>query len=358
MNVSELLQTMIKKGISDIHFKAGSPPVIRANGKLVPTGLENFTAKHIEEIAYSLLNNEQKEKFEAEDEIDMSYAVEGVSRFRVNVYRQRGSVALTLRVVPLKIKGFEELNLPIEILKKLAAEPRGLILFTGITGAGKTTSMNALIDYINTTISCKIVTIEDPIEYFHEDKKAFISQREVGADTKSFGKGLKYVLRQDPDVVCIGEMRDFEAISAGITAAETGHLVLSTIHTMDAVQTIDRIVDSYPPHQQHQIRITLSNVIKGIIAQRLLPSIQGDVRLPAIEILIGTSLIRKNIAAGKSAEIYKLMDQGEYYGMCTFEKSLIQLYKEKKITMEDALENTTNPDDFMLKVKGIGGGTK
>ena len=353
MNVPELLQTMLKKGISDIHFKVGSPPSIRINGKLVSTGFESFTSKHIEEIAFGLLSKEQKEIFEAEDEIDMSYGLEGISRFRVNIYRQRGTVALTLRVIPLKVKTFEELNLPANILKKLAEEPRGLILFAGITGAGKTTTMNAVLDYINENFAYKIVTIEDPIEYFHKDKKSFISQREVGADTKSFGRGLKYVLRQDPDVVCIGEMRDFEAISAGLTAAETGHLVLSTIHTMDTVQTMDRIVDAYPPHQQHQVRIALSNVVKGIIAQRLIPTISGDVRLPATEILIGTSLIRKNIAEGKSSEIYKLMEQGEYYGMKTFDNDIIKLYKDKKITLEDALENATNPDDLMLKIKGI-----
>lgn len=353
MNVPELLQTMLKKGISDIHFKVGSPPSIRINGKLVSTGFESFTSKHIEEIAYGLLSKEQKEIFDAEDEIDMSYGLEGVSRFRVNIYRQRGTVALTLRVVPLKVKTFEELNLPSNILKKLAEEPRGLILFAGITGAGKTTTMNAVLDYINESFAYKIVTIEDPIEYFHKDKKSFISQREVGADTKSFGRGLKYVLRQDPDVVCIGEMRDFEAISAGLTAAETGHLVLSTIHTMDTVQTMDRIVDAYPPHQQHQVRLALSNVVKGIIAQRLIPTIKGDIRLPATEILIGTSLVKKNISEGKSAEIYKLMEQGEYYGMRTFDNDIIKLYKDKKITLEDALENATNPDDLMLKVKGI-----
>ncbi|HAX61754.1 MAG TPA: type IV pili twitching motility protein PilT [Elusimicrobia bacterium] len=353
MNVPELLQTMLKKGISDIHFKVGSPPSIRINGKLVSTGFESFTSKHIEEIAYGLLSKEQKEIFNAEDEIDMSYGLEGVSRFRVNIYRQRGTVALTLRVVPLKVKTFEELNLPANILKKLAEEPRGLILFAGITGAGKTTTMNAVLDYINENFAYKIVTIEDPIEYFHKDKKSFISQREVGADTKSFGRGLKYVLRQDPDVVCIGEMRDFEAISAGLTAAETGHLVLSTIHTMDTVQTMDRIVDAYPPHQQHQVRIALANVVKGIIAQRLIPTIKGDVRIPATEILIGTSLIRKNISEGKSSEIYKLMEQGEYYGMRTFDNDIIKLYKDKIITLEDALENATNPDDLMLKIKGI-----
>jgi twitching motility protein PilT len=354
MNITELLQTMLKKGISDIHFKADSPPSIRINGKLISTGFENFTVKHIEEIANGLMNKEQKERFEAEDEIDMSYGVENISRFRINIYRQRGTIALTLRVIPVKVKTFEELNLPGRILRKLSEESRGLILFAGITGAGKTTTMNSVIDYINEKFAYKIVTIEDPIEYFHKDKKSFISQREVGADTKSFGKGLKYVLRQDPDVVCVGEMRDFEAISAGISAAETGHLVLSTIHTMDAVQTIDRIIDAYPPHQQHQVRLSLANILKGVIAQRLIPTADGDTRVPATEILIGTSLVRKNIADSKSSEIYKLMEQGEYYGMNTFDQDIIYLYKEKKITLEEAVDSATNPDDLMLKIKGIG----
>ena len=353
MNVSELLQAMLQKGISDIHFKAGSPPSVRVNGKLIATGSESFTAKHIEEIAYGLLSKEQREAFDSNDELDMSYGVEGVSRFRINICRQRGTIALTIRVIPISVKSYEELNLPSNVLKKLAEEPRGLILFAGITGAGKTTTMNATIDYINEKFASKIVTIEDPIEHFHKDKKSFIYQREIGIDTKSFACGLKYVLRQDPDVVCIGEMREFEAISAGITAAETGHLVLSTIHTMDAVQTIDRIIDTYPPHQQHQIRVALSNVVKGIIVQRLIPTINGYGRVPATEILIGTSLVRKNIAEGKSSEIHELMEQGEYYGMKTFDQDIIHLYKDKKITMENALANSTNPDDLMLKIKGI-----
>lgn len=353
MNVNELLKLMIQKGISDIHFKAKSAPLIRVNGKLVSTGFDQFTPKHIEELAFSLMTPEQKQVFTEVNELDIAYAVDELSRFRVNIYRQKGTVALTLRVVPLSVKNFAELNLPQEPLKKLAAESRGLILVTGVTGAGKTTTMNAILDHINESYQYNIITVEDPIEYYHSDKKSSISQREVGPDTKSYAKALKYVLRQDPDVVVIGEMRDFEAISAGITAAETGHLVLSTIHTMDAVQTIDRIVDSYPPHQQHSVRSQLANVIKGIVCQRLVMRKDGEGRVPATEVLMGTSLIRKLIAEGKLSDVYKAMEQGAYYGMHTFDTQLLDLYKKGIITQEEALDKASNPDDLALKLRGV-----
>jgi len=353
MNVNELLKLMIKTGISDIHFKADSAPLIRINGKLILTDFEDFTAKDIEELAYSIMNKEQKEKFEQESELDMAYSIEGVSRFRVNIYRQKGTIALTLRVVPIKIKSWEELNLPAETLKKLCHEPRGLILFSGVTGAGKTTTLNSCLNYINLNFSYKIITVEDPIEFYHTDRKSFISQREIGHDTKSFKNALKYALRQDPDVVVIGEMRDFDAISCGITAAETGHLVLSTIHTIDAVQTIDRIIDSYPESQQRQARIQLSNVLKGVVSQRLCLTSDGKGRVPATEILIGTSLVRKLILENKTNEIYKTMEQGEYYGMHTFDQDLYRLYKEKKIKFEEAIDKASNPEDLQLKLKGL-----
>lgn len=353
MNVNELLKLMIKKGISDIHFKANAAPLIRVNGKLVSTGFDQFTPKHIEDLAFSLMTPEQKQAFNETHELDIAYAVDELSRFRVNIYRQKGTVALTLRVVPLVVKNFAELHLPEEPLKKLAAESRGLILVTGVTGAGKTTTMNAILDYINENYQYNIITVEDPIEYYHADKKSSLSQREVGPDTKSYAKALKYVLRQDPDVVVIGEMRDFEAISAGITAAETGHLVLSTIHTMDAVQTIDRIVDSYPPHQQHSVRSQLANVIKGIVCQRLVMRKDGEGRIPATEVLMGTSLIRKLIAEGKLADVYKAMEQGAYYHMHTFDTQLLELYKKGSITQEEALDKASNPDDLALKLRGV-----
>ncbi len=354
MKINELLQLMIKSGISDIHFKAGSPPLLRVHGSLTVTDLGKLDARAINEMALSLLSDDQKTKFNKEHEIDLSYAVDGLSRFRVNIYRQRGTLALTLRVVPLKVKNFEELNLPIETMKKLAGEQRGLVLIAGITGSGKTTTLNSIINHINENYTYQIVTVEDPIEFFHADKKSSIVQREIGPDTESYKNALKYSLRQDPDVIVIGEMRDYDAISAAITAAETGHLVISTIHTSDAVHTIDRIVDAYPQHQQAQVRNQISRVLKGIIAQRLLPSADGTTRWPATEVLIGTSLIKKIIVEGKPEDIYKALEQGEYYKMHTFDQDLIRLAQEKKISMEEAVANATNPEDLTLKVRGIG----
>ena len=353
MNVNSLLQLMIKSGISDIHFKANATPLIRIHGKLLSTKFDKFTPDKIEELAFSLMSEEQKAKFMSENELDFSYSVSDVSRFRINVYRQRGTIALSMRVVPLKVKDFAELNLPVDVLNKLCTESRGLILITGVTGAGKTTTLNAMVDYINENYDYNIVTVEDPIEFYHHDKKSTISQREVGSDTKSFKSALKYILRQDPDVIVIGEMRDYEEISAAITAAETGHLVLSTLHTIDAVQTIDRIMDTYPPHQQNQVKTQLSNVLKAVICQRLCFRTDVEERIPAVEVLVGTSLVKKLILENKIIEITKAMEQGEYYGMKTFDQDLHKLFKEKKINMEEALDKAANPEDLMLKLKGI-----
>jgi twitching motility protein PilT len=353
MDINEFLQLMSTKGISDIHFKASSLPLIRMHGKITPVGEDKFASSDIEELAFSLMTPQQKRQFETENELDFGYSLKGVSRFRINVYRQRGSIAMTLRVVPLEIKTFEDLNLPAEALKKLASESRGLILITGITGAGKTTTMNAILDYINSNFQYNIITIEDPIEFYHMDKKSSMSQREVGVDTKTYSKALKYVLRQDPDVVVVGEMRDFEAMAAGLTAAETGHLVLSTIHTVDAVQTIDRIVDFYPPHQHDSVRTQIAGILRGIVAQRLVVQKDGKGCMPVTEILVGTALVRKLIAENKLAEVHKTMEQGSYYGMHTFDQQLADLYREGKITPEEALDKASNPDDLKLKMGGI-----
>ncbi|MCK5534515.1 PilT/PilU family type 4a pilus ATPase [bacterium] len=356
MDINEILQLMIKKGISDIHFKAGVSPLVRINGKLIATAFEGFTPKHIEEIAYKLMNPLHRQIFEREKELDFSHTISGVSRFRVNVYRQKGSIALTLRVIPLEMKKFEDLNLPMETLIKLCQEQRGLILITGVTGAGKTTTMNTMIDYINKNRACNIITVEDPIEFYHQDEKATISQREVGEDTNSFSSALRYILRQDPDVIVLGEMRDFETIRQGILAAETGHLVFSTIHTLDAVQTLDRIVSLYPSANATEARIQLANVLRGIVAQRLIPGIDGESVVPATEILIGTSLIKKLILDAQNKDLYKVMEQGEFYGMKTFDQAIYQLYMGKKISLENALEYATNPDNVMLKMRGISKG--
>lgn len=353
MNVNELLQLMVKKGISDIHFKVNAAPLVRVNGKLASTGFDQFNAKHIEELAFSLLSPEQRKKFDEESDVDFGYSINEISRFRVNIYKQKGSVALTLRVIPHVVESFEQLNLPREQLTKLASESRGLILIAGMTGAGKTTTMNSMLDYINENFKYNIITVEDPVEYYHKDKKSSISQREVGIDTKSYASALKYILRQDPDVVVIGEMRDFDAISAGITMAETGHLVLSTIHTIDAVQTVDRIVDAYPLHAQSAIRSQFANVLRGLVSQRMVNSKQDDSLIPATEILLGTSLTKKLITENKMAEVHKSMEQGAYYGMYTFDQDLFELYKQGKIEMKEAIDKATNPDDLVLKLKGI-----
>lgn len=353
MNIDQLLQLMVRTGISDIHFRAGSSPLIRINGKIMSTNYEKISKETIENIADALMTEEQKQLFKQELELDFAYSIQGVARFRVNVYKQKNTIALTLRVIPLEIKSFKELNLPEEVLVELCHEPRGLILIAGVTGSGKTTTLNSMLNYINENFEYNIITIEDPIEYYHTDKKSSIAQREIGTDTKSFKNALKYVLRQDPDVVVIGEMREFEAISAGITAAETGHLVLSTIHTIDAVQTIDRIIDSYPPHQQRQARIQLSNVLRGVVAQRLCMKADGTGRIPAVEVLRGTSFVRKLILENKTQDLYKAMESGEYYKMNTFDQSLLKLCNAGIITPDEALDKATNPEDLQLKIKGI-----
>jgi twitching motility protein PilT len=353
MNIDQLLQLMIKSGISDIHFKADSSPLIRINGKLVSTQYEKFSADAVAKIALSLMSEPQRELFEQENELDFAYSIANVARFRVNVYKQKNSVALTLRVIPLETKDLKALNLPEDVLSKVANESRGLILVAGVTGSGKTTTLNAILRMINETHTYNIITVEDPIEYYHVDKKSSISQREIGCDTRSYKNALKYVLRQDPDVVVIGEMREFEAISAGISAAETGHLVLSTIHTIDAVQTIDRIIDSYPPHQQRQARIQISNVLKCVLAQRLCTTADSKGLIPATEVLMGTSFVRKLILENKTQELYKAMENGEYYLMNTFDQSLLKLFKAGSITFEEVMDKASNPEDLQLKLRGI-----
>lgn len=356
MDLASLLKLMVDKGISDIHFKADAHPAVRVNGRLVPAvNLAKLSSADVEKIADTILTQEQTEAFKSLNELDLAYSLKGVSRFRVNLFRQRGTLALSLRVVPHKIKNFEELNLPMDAMQRLSEESRGLILFAGITGAGKTTSLNSFLHFINERKSDRIITIEDPIEYFHEDIKASIVQREVGRDTDSFVKALKHILRQDPDVVVIGEMRDRETIHAALTAAETGHLVLSTIHTMDAVQTIDRIVDSFESHQSKQVRQQLSLVLKGVVAQRLVVSKEGKERYPATEVLIVNSLIRRHLLEGKNSEVHKAMEGGGFYGMHTFDSDLLRMLQEGKISEKECLENSTNPEDISLKIKAIGG---
>jgi len=357
IDIKNLLTLMVQKDISDIHFKADSVPALRVRGAMIlATNLQKLSAEDIKTVAYQLMNKEQAAEFEKTMELDLAYSLDGLARFRVNVYRQKGSLGLTLRVVPMKLRSFEELNLPVETMIKLGNESRGLILFTGITGAGKTTTLNGFLHHINNTHQYRIITIEDPIEFYHTDAKSTIVQREVGLDTHSFGSALKHILRQDPDVVVIGEMRDLETMQAAISAAETGHLVLSTVHTLDAVQTVDRIVDAHPAHQHSQVRQQLANCLKGVIGQRLVLSKDGKGRYPATEIMIANSLVRRNLVEGKTSELRKTLEAGEYYGMHTFDQDLLRLYGEGKIDDKAVLDEATNSEDVALRLKNLAAG--
>jgi twitching motility protein PilT len=355
MNLNDLLKTTAEKKASDLHLKVGVPPILRIHGRLVPIETEKRTTQ--EEaltVALSIMNNAQKVRFKEKNELDMAYAVPGLGRFRVNVFQQRGSVGMVFRMVPGKIANFEDLMMP-AVLQKIAGEQRGLILVTGTTGSGKSTTLAAMIDYINTSRTANIITIEDPIEFLHRDKKSIVNQREIGSDTFSFSEALRSALRQDPDVILVGEMRDFETISTALTAAETGHLVLSTLHTLDAAETVNRIITVFPPYQQKQIRMQLASVIKGIVSQRLVPRADGNGRVPAVEVMLGTLSVREAIIDdAKTRQIPTIIATGmAHYGMQTFDQSLLMLYKKDYITYEEALVTASNPDDFALKVKGI-----
>jgi twitching motility protein PilT len=355
MQLNEILAIGVKAKGSDIHIKTGLPPIVRIDGRLHPIpNAPRLTPDGVSGMAAAIMNDRQRKQFEDNFEVDLSYGVPGLGRFRVSVYSQRGTVAMVFRAISMSVPSMEALNLP-PILKKLAMEDRGLILVTGTTGSGKSTTLAAMIDYINENRSSNIITIEDPVEYLHRDKKSIISQREVGFDTLSFAGALKGALRQDPDVILVGEMRDHETIETAITAAETGHMVMSTLHTLDAAETVNRIISVFPPYHQRQIRTQLSSVIKGVISQRLVPRAEGKGRVPAIEIMIGTARIRECIDdEEKTKQIPEAISQGVVsYGMQSFDQSLMQLYSKKLITYEEALRQSSNPDDFALKISGI-----
>ncbi len=355
MNLNDLLKATFERRASDLHLKVGVPPILRIDGKLVPLETEKrLTQEEALAIAFGIMNNAQKAKFKEKNELDMAYGVPGLGRFRVNVFQQRGSVGMVFRSVPAKILSTEELMLP-AVLQKVAQEQRGLILVTGTTGSGKSTTLAALIDYINMTRTAHIITIEDPIEFLHRDKKSIVNQREIGTDTFTFSDALRSALRQDPDVILVGEMRDFETISTALIAAETGHLVLSTLHTVDAAETVNRIITVFPPYQQKQVRMQLASVIKGIASQRLVSRADGKGRVPAVEVMLGTLSIREAIIdQEKTRQIPNIISAGlSHYGMQTFDQSLLMLYKKGLITYDEALLSASNPDDFVLKVKGI-----
>jgi twitching motility protein PilT len=356
--INEFLMEMVRRRASDMYLKVGSPPVLRIDGMLTYMEKEDgelydrLPPAETSELAYSIMTEEQKAKFEKKLELDLAYSASGIGRFRVNIFYQRNSIAMVFRRIPFEIPSFEELYLP-EIIKDLASIPRGLIIVTGATGSGKSTTLAAMIDHINSTRRCHVITIEDPIEFLHRDREAIIEQREVEMDTHSFADALRHVVRQNPDVVMIGEMRDVESLTAALSAAETGHLVLSTMHTIDATQTIERIINFYPPYQHQQVRMQLALVLKGIISLRLVPRADGMGRVPGVEILTVTPLIRKLIEEGKTAQISSAVAGGKFYGMQTFNQSLLSFYQNGIISFEDALDASSNPEEFRLNVRGI-----
>ena len=355
MHINDLLKVATQQGASDLHLKVGSHPVIRISGKLVPiTDQKRLMQEDTIAMAFSIMSARQKQKFKEDFEIDMAYSVPGLGRFRCNVFQQRGTVGLVLRVIPVKIHTLQELMLP-TVLETISQERRGLVLVTGTTGSGKSTSLAAMIDYINTSRTEHIMTIEDPIEFLHRDKKSLVNQREVEVDTKHFAGALRAALRQDPDVILVGEMRDHETIETALTAAETGHLVLSTLHTLDATETIHRVISVFPPHQQKQIRLQLASVMKAVISMRLVTRAEGGGRVPAVEVLRSTPYVRDCVEnKEKTKFIRDAIAQGtSQYGMQTFDQSLYRLYSQDLITFDEALRQASNPDEFKLKVAGI-----
>ena len=355
MHINDLLKVACEQGASDLHLKVGSHPVIRIDGRLTPLlDAKRLMQEDTISMAFAIMSGRQKQKFKENLEIDFAYSVPGFGRFRCNVFQQRGAVGLVLRVIPAKILTVRDLMLP-PVLETVSEERRGLILVTGTTGSGKSTTLAAMLDYINSSRTEHIMTIEDPIEFLHRDKKSLVNQREVEVDTKNFAQALRSALRQDPDVILVGEMRDYETIETALTSAETGHLVLSTLHTLDATETIHRIITVFPPHQQKQIRLQLASVLKAIISMRLIPRADGKGRVPAVEVLRSTGYIRECIEVKEKTKMIRdaIASGTSQYGMQTFDQSIFQLYKKDLITLEEALRRATNPDEFRLKIQGI-----
>ena len=346
ISIHEMLSVMYEKGASDLHITTGIAPTIRVDGRLLPLPAEPLAPPDTKRLCYSILTEAQKQRFEEEWELDLSFGVKGLSRFRANIYMQRGAVAGAFRTIPFRVRTFDELGLP-SVLKDLCKKPRGLVLVTGPTGSGKSTTLAAMIDKINSERQEHIVTIEDPIEYLHPHKKCVINQREVNADTQSFKKALKHILRQDPDVVLIGEMRDLETVEAALTVAETGHLVFATLHTNSCVQTINRILDVFPPYQQPQIRAQMSFVLEGVVSQILLPKASGLGRVLCLEVMIPNPAIRNLIREEKVHQIYSQMQVGQAkFGMQTMNQSLLAAYLRREITLDDAVGRSTDPEEF------------
>ncbi len=344
MNIRDLLEEMVRRGASDLHLTVAAPPMFRIDGKLVPGNYDVLLPDKLKELIYSLLNDEQKKRFEMQHELDLSFGVPGLSRFRGNVFYQRGQVAMAIRTIPFKIRSFRELGLP-PVVAEMANKSKGLILVTGPTGCGKSTTLAAIIDKVDSERNVHIVTVEDPIEYLFKHKRAIINQRQVGSDTNSFATALKYVLRQDPDVVMVGEMRDIESMEATLTIAETGHLTLATLHTNSAAETINRIVDVFPTNKQPQIRAQLAFVLLGVVTQSLIPRIGGG-RVLAVEIMVATPAIKALIRDNKIHQMYSNLQAGQKFGMQTMNQSLYNLYMSRQITLEDAFAYTRNSEEL------------
>ncbi|HBF35318.1 TPA: type IV pili twitching motility protein PilT [Candidatus Sumerlaeota bacterium] len=355
--IDNLLRDMYERRASDLFIKAGQVPTVRVDGIILPLSDQIMSASDAENYAYEIMSDTQKSEFIKTSELDLAIGAKGIGRFRVNVFRQRGSVAMVLRHIPAPEFDFDRLNLP-PAVKTLADRRRGMVLVTGTTGSGKSTTLACMMYHINKTRKCHIITIEDPIEFLHSDNMSIISQREIGIDTESFGAGLRHVLRQSPDVILIGEMRDLETIQTCIASAETGHLVFSTLHTTDAVQTVERIINYFPGYLQHQIRMELSLTLQGVISQRLLPLQNGKGRVPATEVMVVTPIIKKLLYDGKTLELKDYIQDGAHVGMMTFDQSLLGLYHRNLITMEEALSHATSPDEFRLAADGISSGIK
>jgi twitching motility protein PilT len=355
MHVNDLLKIAVENGASDLHLKVGTYPMMRVRGILLPATEERrLEHEDLVTMAAAVLPAGHRDKFRDNHEVDLAYSVAGLGRFRCNAFQQRGTIGMIFRVIPMRVATIDDLMLP-KILKKIAAEERGLVVVTGTTGSGKSTTLAAIVDEINSTRTSHVMTIEDPIEYLHRDNRSIINQREIGVDTNSFAHALRSALRQDPDVILVGEMRDYETIQTALLAAETGHLVLSTLHTLDATETINRIIAVFPPHQQKQVRIQLSAVLKSVISQRLIPKVDGKGRAPAVEVLISTAFIRDCIIdKEKTHLVHGAIAQGtSQYGMQTFDQSVFGLYEEGVVSYEEALRWASNVDEFKLRVQGI-----
>jgi len=355
MHVNDLLKTAVQHGASDLHIKVGTFPMIRVRGALTPVPeATRLTHEDAEAIMAAVLTAPLREQFKETKEVDLAYSIAGLGRFRCSIFRQRGAIGLVLRVIPSVIRVIDDLGLPL-VLKKIAEEERGLILVTGTTGSGKSTTLAAMVDHINRNRCVHVLTIEDPIEFLHRDNKSIITQREVSTDTRSFASAMRSVLRQDPDVILVGEMRDQETVETALLAAETGHLVMSTLHTLDATESITRIISVFPPHQQKQVRLQLASVIKAVISQRLVPRADGQGRCPAVEVLVSTPFIRDCIVDKERTHLIQGAIAGgtSQYGMQTFDQSLLGLLRRNLVSLEEALRWTTNVDEFNLRVQGI-----